>query len=839
MCFENSVSNRKNNEASASDQNEKCEASGTSGTCYSKHSEHTFQPKMNSENLETYSAPAHQFQQTSKKMAEKVKKLPSGYVNVSTKDPAIPNRMNSYDENKKESSIATYVNTAIIITNLESPLCAHDESPNLDDHVILGNNTNPFKFGLDPEKPDMPYDDSEIHITNITTPPPKQKLSPQEPNLSSQRSSLELCLNDSQSINNDDVISTSAIKYKHISKSEDQISLNGIIYPNSKASNLSSTFLNDDLLAKNDEMTEKMIWGSNDIESQLDIQQSSSSSCSPNSNHQAPRLKTTASAEALHDSLKPSSRKNKENMKLDYASVSAPKKPHVNQKSCEPSNLEYPIYQNSTILKERSDHGNNVMLNDTAYENSLFNSAPPTPLRNSSSLASKKSTISKQYVNSAGGGCVSPVGDASPHILITSENHFPYNQSEIFGVNTNMFLSTNPFLPMINKKQEQELIWDIPKNPFVQISRDEKRNKCHTEIIRSPQMADSDHVSSQVCKQQNEFLNFSIDRNQNETPLRGSVQIHHHHFFHGINQLNVNSDIGYDQNFNQSLTMVPESSLATFTTNPSIDFPSAVEERVIDSVSQHPNSNHTTNQGNPQFVLKPKKEAVSCKDLECLFAHNKALLNKCGWYYGSMRADESTALLSDTPPGTFLIRDSSDPKYWFSLSMQRGCSTNDSAEWTNAPNSGPTSIRILCVNGKFKLDSEDKIRNMMPEFSTIIDLVQYYVLSSLQELRRLQVAQNTIPNNESKSFQNAKSKTLWVDCSGKLYQTIFLAYPLYKKDHPQSLAHLCRLSINNSIVSKISNNSKDNINYQYSESVSMLKLPSRIQEFLQEYPNFL
>ena len=101
MCFENSVSNRKNNEANTSDQNEKCE---TSGTCYSKHSEHTFQPKMNLENLETNSAPAHQFHQTSKKMAEKVKKLPPGYVNVSTKDPAFPTRTNSYDENKKESS---------------------------------------------------------------------------------------------------------------------------------------------------------------------------------------------------------------------------------------------------------------------------------------------------------------------------------------------------------------------------------------------------------------------------------------------------------------------------------------------------------------------------------------------------------------------------------------------------------------------------------------------------------------------------------------------------------------------------------------------------------------
>ena len=63
--------------------------------------------------------------------------------------------------------------------------------------------------------------------------------------------------------------------------------------------------------------------------------------------------------------------------------------------------------------------------------------------------------------------------------------------------------------------------------------------------------------------------------------------MHHHHFFHGIHQLNVNS--GYDQNFNQSLTMVPQSSFPTFTPNPSINFPSAVDE----NVSQHPNLNHT------------------------------------------------------------------------------------------------------------------------------------------------------------------------------------------------------------------------------------------------------
>ena len=202
-----------------------------------------------------------------------------------------------------------------------------------------------------------------------------------------------------------------------------------------------------------------------------------------------------------------------------------------------------------------------------------------------------------------------------------------------------------------------------------------------------------------------------------------------------------------------------------------------------------------------------------------------------------MMADESTALLSDTAPGTFLIRDSSDPKYWFSLSMQRG---NNVGGAGNKENSGPTSIRIHFVNGKFQLDAEDRIRNIMPEFDTIIDLIQYYVSTSLHELKAVKEAANST-NDNNKSFQNAKSQTLWVDSSGKLYQTIFLAYPLYKKDQTQSLSHMCRIAINSSIVSKITNEFTGNIysRNQYVESTTKLNLPVRIQSFLEEYPNII
>ena len=169
--------------------------------------------------------------------------------------------------------------------------------------------------------------------------------------------------------------------------------------------------------------------------------------------------------------------------------------------------------------------------------------------------------------------------------------------------------------------------------------------------------------------------------------------------------------------------------------------------------------------------------------------------------------------------------------------MQRGNTTKNNI--ASPENSGPTSIRIHFVNGKFQLDAEDRIRSLMPEFDTIIDLVQFYITSSLNALKQVQKDRSSKDYEDEKILANAKSKTLWVDSSGKLYQTIFLAYPLYKKESPQSLSQICRLSINKSIVSKITKDFSENIyqKQQYLDSVSRLNLPVRIQEFLEEYPN--
>ena len=171
--------------------------------------------------------------------------------------------------------------------------------------------------------------------------------------------------------------------------------------------------------------------------------------------------------------------------------------------------------------------------------------------------------------------------------------------------------------------------------------------------------------------------------------------------------------------------------------------------------------------------------------------------------------------------------------------MQRGVKVLGGTDGCNEADIGPTSIRIHFVNGKFQLDAEDRIRSIMPEFSNVVDLVQHYVMKSVCDLHPLPEKSALIDTNEV--FQNTASQTLWVDSSGKFYQTIFLSYPLYKKDQTLTLSHICRLSINKSITSRVPKDSSGNgiENIGYVSSIKSLNLPVRMKDYLEEYPNVI
>jgi len=652
-------------------------------------------------------------------MAEKKKKLPPGYVNVSTKNLS---NVGIDDDIKVGKENVFYVNTGVVKTE---DVISRNQSESLTSQD-LGNKaieTSAFKFELDPIKPEIPIRDSSSLSPSIS-PPPQQKLSPKNTSAKDQRISREFPSNNHSHFSRNDISSLDDLcDIEEIKKEDDEI--------------------------------EDSIW---------------------------------------LDTL------NKENIFFEEAR-SQPSSPLKRPNSYQ-NVSSGPLNRNSNPLKS-SLHCPDLQTNknlDDAKISELFSSPSVHPINDSS----------RQYLHSAGGSCVSPIGDTSPHILITSQNCFPYGRPNLPKKQTERFSVNNPFLPLINKGKKPELLKGNNTNPFIQAVPEENEHKNQLEFQKMSQSTTISQAPFLNSHDVTNAINTSIFDPNNTSTSIFPTHIHHHHFYH------------------------PEQHTDNFTPPPSINFPRN-EMNFIGR--QNSNFSHFEPNQNMQLVLTPKKDELSYKDLEKILHLNKALLKKCGWYYGKIRADESTALLADTKPGTFLVRDSSDPKYWFSLSMQRGNTTNSNI--ASPENSGPTSIRIHFVNGKFQLDAEDRIRSLMPEFDTIIDLVQFYITSSLNALKQVQNGKSSKENEDDKILANAKSKTLWVDSSGKLYQTIFLAYPLYKKDSPQSLFQICRLSINQSIVSKITKDFSEN-NYQkqqYLDSVSKLNLPGRIQEFLEEYPN--
>ena len=166
-------------------------------------------------------------------------------------------------------------------------------------------------------------------------------------------------------------------------------------------------------------------------------------------------------------------------------------------------------------------------------------------------------------------------------------------------------------------------------------------------------------------------------------------------------------------------------------------------------------------------------------DARVLSATKKALL-ECGWYWQKLTWQDAIQLLQSCSIGTFIIRDSADRNYRFSLSVQT--------------EKGPTSVRIDYNRGKFRLDCENSMKSTLPEFSNVINLVEHYVKVSKKGGRHV-----------------------WVDSHGKVYSPIIIRRPLTKTT--PSLKHLCRMTINMSLA----------------RSYTAERLPPNLTKYLDEY----
>lgn len=174
-------------------------------------------------------------------------------------------------------------------------------------------------------------------------------------------------------------------------------------------------------------------------------------------------------------------------------------------------------------------------------------------------------------------------------------------------------------------------------------------------------------------------------------------------------------------------------------------------------------------------------------------------LRLSGWFYEGITYQESQELLQKTPVGTFLVRESWDPRFLYSLSVQT--------------DRGPTSVRIHYISGYFRLDAQPHLQATMPMFPGVIELVQYYVMQSRASMNSNQV---------------------WVDPKGKLYSAILLDKPLRKDGKAPTLKHLARLAVNKAL-----HNSGKTKQLATQLGYKQLEMPSSLKDYLSEYPYFL
>ena len=117
----------------------------------------------------------------------------------------------------------------------------------------------------------------------------------------------------------------------------------------------------------------------------------------------------------------------------------------------------------------------------------------------------------------------------------------------------------------------------------------------------------------------------------------------------------------------------------------------------------------------PSFTVAIDEYSKVCgydasKDLQLRRAYH--LLEESHCYYGKLSMQEARRKLKHAQPGSYLVRDSSDPAHLLALSVKTA--------------RGTTSIRISYSSGLFQLDCEQDMMSRMPVFDCIMKLLHFY-----------------------------------------------------------------------------------------------------------------
>lgn len=158
-------------------------------------------------------------------------------------------------------------------------------------------------------------------------------------------------------------------------------------------------------------------------------------------------------------------------------------------------------------------------------------------------------------------------------------------------------------------------------------------------------------------------------------------------------------------------------------------------------------------------------------------------LQESGFYWGAVSGREASSLLRTEPPGTFLVRDSSDHHHFFALSVQTS--------------RGTKNLRIHSRDDVFFLQRDPQSAHEPPRFDCVLKLIAHYM---------------------GKSHDGAIRHVYSIHSGGEKVP-LELRRPLCTS--LSSLQHLCRRTLNNASLG--------------SRSERADEIPRTLKDFLQEY----
>lgn len=174
-------------------------------------------------------------------------------------------------------------------------------------------------------------------------------------------------------------------------------------------------------------------------------------------------------------------------------------------------------------------------------------------------------------------------------------------------------------------------------------------------------------------------------------------------------------------------------------------------------------------------------------------------LQESGFYWGAMGGREASSMLRSEPPGTFLIRDSSDHHHFFTLSVQTA--------------RGTKNLRIHSEGGGFFLQPDPQTARELPQFDCVLKLIAHYMGKRPDAERSGEGACGSDGGGAE-----ATGRSVYLIHTGGERIPLELRRPLLTS--LSSLQHLCRTTLNNSGLRR---------------SEQSEPLPHTLRDYLEEY----